>query len=414
MGGNTSAPRANSERGSASNSRPATKPLTCDNVGRQTGEATGAPGGLAAFSGVTATGVVESIDVLREPWRLRDPGFWAVVAEFSGRMTAWRFAEVVDGPSIVDGAASGERPTPWRGPDPASWVSSLDKAGYVAGVLRVQKAITDGTVYQVNVCRVLSAPLAPDPDEPRAEALARVLAEHNPAPFAGCVHVPATTAAAVGVPPVWVVSASPELYLSMADGVVRSGPIKGTAATADGLTLKDRAENLMITDLVRNDLHHICDPGTVVVDGLLTTEQHPGLVHLVSWISGALRAEVAASPNLWDYVRDATFPPGSVSGAPKHTALQLISSIEPVDRGPYCGAVGWVRTTDDGITTASLAVGIRTFWWDGEYLRFGTGAGITAESDPDAEWAETELKAHRLIPLASQHSRHLPGAILGR
>jgi para-aminobenzoate synthetase component 1 len=221
-----------------------------------------------------------------------------------------------------------------------------------------------------------------------------VLARGNPAPYAGGVHVPGGGP----LPPVWVVTASPELYLRLADGVLTSAPIKGTAAAPDGLTAKDRAENVMITDLVRNDLQRVCAPGTVEVTSLLRVEAHPGLVHLVSTVQGRLDPGTVAAPDLWRRVLAATYPPGSVSGAPKSSALRLIAALEPVARGPYCGVVGWI---DADAGRAQLAVGIRTFWWADGVLRFGTGAGITWGSDPGAEWTETELKARLLIALAS-------------
>jgi para-aminobenzoate synthetase component 1 len=200
---------------------------------------------------------------------------------------------------------------------------------------------------------------------------------------------------------VWVVSASPELFLRVEDGWVTSAPIKGTAVTADGLTAKDRAENVMITDLVRNDLQQVCEPGTVEVTTLLGVEQHPGLVHLVSTVRGRIAADVLGAGDLWARLLGATYPPGSVSGAPKRAALDLIERLEPERRGPYCGAVGWVDVAADGTVRAEVAVGIRTFWWSDGVLRFGTGAGITWGSDPAGEWAETELKAARLVALAS-------------
>src|SRR5690606_32427783 len=126
--------------------------------------------------------------------------------------------------------------------------------------------------------------------EPDPLALHDRLARHNPAPYSGLVHVPQGS----GVRPTWVVTASPELFLSLDDGVLASGPIKGTATTAAGLLPKDRAENVMITDLVRNDLQHVCEPGTVDVTALLRVEQHPGLVHLVSRVEGRLTEGVAA------------------------------------------------------------------------------------------------------------------------
>ncbi|MFD2791984.1 chorismate-binding protein [Promicromonospora vindobonensis] len=361
--------------------------------------------GWAQFAGRFATDAVECIDVLAEPERLAT-GTWFVVADFEagsgthpeGRARAWRFARVHD--------AAAPSATTWHGPPHDAWTSSMDQATYEAAVARVREHVREGDVYQANVCRVLSAPLTGSSDtergaEPDARALAARLAAGNPAPHAAAVHVPART----GLDPVWVVSASPELYLSVRDEqgtgtVVESGPIKGTARTPGGLTEKDRAENVMITDLVRNDLQTVCRPGTVEVTSLLEVEEHPGLVHLVSRVRGTLSDDVVRSGELWRRLLAGTFPPGSVSGAPKSSALRIISELEPVPRGPYCGAVGWVA---DG--EASLAVGIRTFWWAddgaGGVLRFGTGAGITWGSDPTAEWHETELKAERLVALAS-------------
>jgi len=161
---------------------------------------------------------------------------------------------------------------------------------------------------------------------------------------------------------------------------------------------KDYAENVMIVDLVRNDLQRVCRPGSVRVDHLCAPEEHPGLVHLASTVTGELLPEAR-----WSAVLEATFPPGSVSGAPKSSALRAIAELERGPRGPYCGTVGWVDGDHD---RAELAVGIRTFWAERDehgarWLRFGTGAGITWGSDAQGEWEETELKAVRLIGLAS-------------
>jgi para-aminobenzoate synthetase component 1 len=356
--------------------------------------------GVAWFGGRLLREPVEHVaDVAREPARLRAPGHWVLVGDFEGPVAAWRFRVAEDdaGPGGADPAAASAAPG-WRGPDPGSWATSLDEPAYVAAVRAVRDAVREGDVYQANLCRVLSAPLPTrDGREPDARALGARLAAGNPAPYAGGVHVPAGGA----VPPVWVVTASPELYLRVEDGWVTSAPIKGTAPTADGLTAKDRAENVMITDLVRNDLQRVCEPGTVEVTTLLGVEEHPGLVHLVSTVRGRLRADVRDGSDLWALLLGATFPPGSVSGAPKSSALDLIRRLEPVPRGPYCGAVGSVEVGEDGEVRAELAVGIRTFVWRDGVLRFGTGAGITWGSDPDAEWAETELKARRLVGLAS-------------
>jgi para-aminobenzoate synthetase component 1 len=350
---------------------------------------------VAWFAGRVLRDPVEHVpDVAAQPWRLRVPGHWVVVGDFDGPVAAWRFARAEpDAPGGAAAAPSGG----WRGPDPAAWTSSTDEAAYVHAVDELRAAVRDGTVYQANLCRVLEAPLPARDREPDARALGAALAAGNPAPYAGGVHVPAGGA----LPGVWVVTASPELYLRVEDGWVTSAPIKGTATTAAGLSDKDRAENVMITDLVRNDLQRVCDPGTVEVTTLLGVEEHPGLAHLVSTVRGRLAADVLDGADLWARLLTATYPPGSVSGAPKSSALDLIARLEPVARGPYCGAVGWVEVGPGGAVRAELAVGIRTFAWRDGVLRFGTGAGITWGSDAAAEWRETELKARRLVALAS-------------
>lgn len=333
------------------------------------------PRGAAWFGGLLA----DRLSVCsQDPTDLDRGGWWAVLATFEGRLQLWRFDRVRPAP-MPAGAPE------WHGPDPDGWRTSLDREQYLAGVAEIRRRIRDGTVYQVNLCRVMSAPV---PAEADPWALATVLARGNPAPFAGVIDVPDRP----GQPGARVVSASPELFLGRDGHLVRSAPIKGTAVTADLLLPKDEAENVMIVDLVRNDLQRVCVPGTVAVPALLRLEQHPGLVHLVSTVEGRLRPGMG-----WADLLAATMPPGSVSGAPKSSALRAITDLEPVPRGPYCGAVGWVDA-DRG--RACLAVGIRTFWWDAGLLCFGTGAGITWGSDPDQEWAETQLKARRLVGLA--------------
>lgn len=330
---------------------------------------------VARFAGLEARGVEA---VVHDPDALTS-GFWAVVVTFEGELTAVRMGEVRRGaPSAVDAG--------WAGLT-GEWRTSLDRDGYVAAVEEVRARIAAGTVYQVNVCRVLEHDL---PADASLLGLGAVLARGNPAPFAATLDLPEAG--------LEIACASPELFLQRRGDLVRSGPIKGTAPTADGLLAKDYSENVMIVDLVRNDLGHVSRPGTVEVEALCRLETHPGLVHLTSDVAGRLRPGTG-----WRELLAATFPPGSVSGAPKHTALQAIADLEPVPRGPYCGAVGWVDADRD---EAVLAVGIRTFWAarsdEGRrVLRFGTGAGITWGSSPEGEWAETELKAARLVALAA-------------
>ncbi|RKS73176.1 para-aminobenzoate synthetase component 1 [Actinomadura pelletieri DSM 43383] len=308
-------------------------------------------------------------DVTSDLGALDSRGWWAVVVTYEGKVTCARFERVRRAPH-PDGA--------WA--RPGEWRSSLDEAAYVAGVEKIRDAIADGVVYQANLCRVLSAEL---PAGSTIEGLGARLARGNPAPHAMTVKVPGLE----------VACASPELYLARDGDVVESRPIKGTARTPDGFLPKDHAENVMIVDLVRNDLGRIAEVGSVEVPGLCEVEEHPGLVHLVSTV----RARLAGGHG-WPELIAATFPPGSVTGAPKSSALKLLGMLEPVPRGPYCGAVGWV---DADSRRGGLAVGIRSFWAEEGLLRFGTGAGITWGSDPLLEWRETELKAARLLEVAS-------------
>ncbi|WP_030691994.1 chorismate-binding protein [Streptomyces globisporus] len=332
---------------------------------------------LARFGGLVAT---DLRDVTHDPEALDSAGFWAVCADFEGRLTCARFGDVRPDPVPLP------VPGAWRGPAAGDWTSSLDRAAYTAGVRRVREHIARGEVYQANLCRVLTAPL-PDPAGADVDALTALLARGNPAPYAGTIRLPAHG--------VEIATASPELYLRREGARISSGPIKGTGRTAADLLPKDHAENVMIVDLVRNDLGRVSETGTVAVPELCAVEEHPGLVHLVSTVTGLLREDAG-----WPELLSATFPPGSVTGAPKSSALRIIEALETAPRGPYCGGVGWVDADAD---TAELAVGIRTFWIDRPegVLRFGTGAGITWGSDPEREWEETELKAARLVAIAS-------------
>jgi para-aminobenzoate synthetase component I len=332
----------------------------------------GAP--AAWFAGLLATGLEEVRD---DPAVLDGGGWWAVALTYEGQLTAARFSEVTQAP-LPAGC--------WPGVPIDAWRSSMGQAEYEAGVEAIRERIAAGDVYQANLCRVLSAPLPPGSD---VAGLAGLLATGNPAPYGGFLRLPEHG--------VEVATASPELFLRRSGRIVESGPIKGTGRTAADLLPKDEAENIMIVDLVRNDLGRVCVPGSVTVPHLLSVEQHPGLVHLVSTVRGELRADVGCPQIL-----AATFPPGSVTGAPKSSALRIIDGLEPTGRGVYCGAIGWV---DADAGTAQLAVGIRTFWAAGDTVRFGTGAGITWGSDPYGEWAETELKASRLLAVAAQEVR---------
>jgi para-aminobenzoate synthetase component I len=344
--------------------------------------------------GRLATGVLEITDDVSA---LDHGGFWAVAIDFEGTARCIRFARVAPAPPAAALAVA-----PWMGPTPDAWVSTMGRAAYTAGVRRIRAEIAAGEVYQVNLCRTLSARLPAGPATHPASgsdplALAALLERANPAPHAVVIDVAEAD--------LHVVSASPELFLSRRGDAVESGPIKGTGRTAADLRDKDVAENVMIVDLVRNDLGRVARPGTVTVPSLCALEAHPGLVHLVSTVRARLAPGVG-----WARLLAATCPPGSVSGAPKSSALRIIRQLEPAPRGIYCGAVGWV---DAGRATASLSVGIRTFRIAGDVLTFGTGAGITYGSDPEREWDETALKSERLVGLASTGHPAATGQVSG-
>ena len=266
--------------------------------------------------------------------------------------------------------------------------SSLDRAEHAAAVDAVHELLHAGDCYQVNLTRRLTFAAVPDPF-----ALFAALMEVNPAPHAACCVL------GDALPGVAVVSASPELYLAVEGDTVTTRPIKGTAADAAVLaaSAKDRAEHVMIVDLARNDLGRICRPGTIRVPDLCAVEAHPGLHHMVSTVTGERREGIG----LGAVVR-ATFPPASVTGAPKPRVLRAIEELEPVRRGAYCGAVGWI---DGTAGRARLSVAIRTFTITPRGTTLGVGGGIVADSDPGAEWAETELKAARLLAAVGGRER---------
>ncbi len=318
--------------------------------------------------------MTDLVDCTADVTALDSTGRWAALVPFAGAPVCARFASVRSARHV---SAFG-----WPGlARDAVWRSSLDEAAFRAGVDDIRHRIARGDVYQVNLTRILDTAWPADAD---VVALGAALARRHPAPFAATIRLPGVA----------VASASPERFLRRDGTTVWSSPIKGTAVTRDGFLDKDWAENVMIVDLVRNDLGRVCEWGSVTVPELCAVEEHPGLAHLVSTVQGELRPDVG-----WAELLDATFPPGSVTGAPKRAAIEVIAELEPSPRGPYCGAIGWVDA-DRG--AGELNVAIRTFWVSDGRLRFGTGGGITWGSDPAGEWAETELKAARLLAVTSR------------
>jgi para-aminobenzoate synthetase/4-amino-4-deoxychorismate lyase len=259
----------------------------------------------------------------------------------------------------------------------APWTALPGAAGHAAAVAAARERISAGDIFQANVCRRLQSRLTGDPLDLFVAASARLGAGR--AAFVG---------GAWGA----VASLSPELFLERWGRRVRSAPIKGTAGLRSGAALgssgKDRAENVMIVDLVRNDLGRVCVPGSIAVPALARQEAHTGVLHLVSEVTGILRPEVGDAELL-----AATFPPGSVTGAPKVAAMDVIAELESAPREVYTGAIGFASP----LAGLELSVAIRTFEVRGDEIWMGVGGGIVADSDPAAELAECDAKAGPLL-----------------
>jgi para-aminobenzoate synthetase component 1 len=315
------------------------------------------------MGGVLARDLVAVSD---DPACLADGGFWAISTTYEGDFRAVKFASISTEqfPSV----SASERIS-------GKWESNTSQNDYINYVEKIREEIASGGVYQVNACRRLSVKSSATLDL----AFTNIL-QSNPAPFASYLRFGELE----------IASASPELFLTRSGDQMKTSPIKGTKRSAiEKFGNKDRAENVMIVDLMRNDLGQICIPGSIAVPDLLRDEEHPGLSHLVSDVTGQLRAGIS-----WNEILKALLPAGSISGAPKSAAKRIIAELEPEPRNVYCGVMGWVHGEQ-----AVLSVAIRTFWRESEYIHFGTGAGITWSSNAQAEWDETELKAERLISI---------------
>jgi para-aminobenzoate synthetase component 1 len=273
--------------------------------------------------------------------------------------------------------------------EPLRFVSGLSRPAFEAGVEAVRAEIAAGEIYQANLTRRLETPFEGDP-WPRY----RRLRTGDPSLFSAYLDL--GTSPLSGRPRA-LLSASPEPFLSVdRHGLVTTDPIKGTrprgrdratdrALAAELLaSAKDRAENVMIVDVLRNDLGRVCRPGTVRVPRLCRLERTAAVQHLVSTVTGVL----ADGRDAFDLLA-ATFPGGSITGAPKIRAMEILEGLEPVRRGPYTGALGWIGP--DGAMQTSIV--IRTLVADGRRLTIHVGGGITYRSDPAAEWDETVAKA---------------------
>jgi len=283
------------------------------------------------------------------------------------------------------GVASPERPRRNPVPQLPGVASTFAVQDYLDAVARTREYILAGDIFQANLSQRLEAPWPG-----HAFELYRRLRRVNPAPFAAYLDIGDAA----------LVSASPERFVRVEGGLVETRPIKGTAPR--GITPmhdmaleqalreseKDRAENVMIVDLLRNDLSRVCEDHSVRVTELCIVERYPSVLHLVSTVVGRLRPGQGAVELL-----RAAFPGGSITGAPKVRAMEIIAELEPTRRTAYTGAIGWLGF--DGAMDSSIA--IRTFIVKDRIAYFQVGGGIVVDSDPEREYAETLAKAEGMV-----------------
>ncbi len=262
-----------------------------------------------------------------------------------------------------------------------TWDAVRDDAAYMHDLQKTIEHIYAGDIFQANLSRRFDADV---PKEFDSFAHYVQLRTFNPAPYAAYMNFGNGFILA---------GSSPERFLSVKNRVIETRPIKGTmpdSVPAETLanSEKDRAENIMIVDLLRNDFSRVCEDHSVVVADLCGIETFEGLHHMVSTVRGVLRGDCGAV----DALR-ACFPGGSVTGAPKIRAMAIIDTLEPARRGAYCGAIGYIGF--DG--TMDTAITIRTLIYHNGHVQLQTGGGITALSDPQTELDETNVKARKIF-----------------
>ncbi len=263
--------------------------------------------------------------------------------------------------------------------------SNLSRAEFVAKVIRAQQYIRAGDIYQVNLSHRLSveSPL-------RGREFYQRLSDISPAPFS----------AFIDCGDFQIASSSPESFLKMSGSHIQTRPIKGTRPRSSDpdrdaqltyelqTSAKEMAELVMITDLLRNDLGRVCEFGSVQVPELVRLERYAHVQHLVSTVEGRLREEVTHFEAF-----ASCFPGGSITGAPKIRAMEIIDELEPISRGPYTGAIGYLGFNRE----SQLSIAIRTAVCKEHHIYFNVGAGIVADSNPEAEYDETMAKARGFI-----------------
>lgn len=278
----------------------------------------------------------------------------------------------------------GVRPEPGHFRITRPFQPDQERAAYTGAVRRVQQYLQAGDAYQVNLCQRFRAGYSGDPLAAWLALRQQFMPPH---------------AAWLDLGDRQLLGFSPESFLEIIGRCITTRPIKGTRprledplqdremATSLATAPKDRAENLMIVDLMRNDLGQICEPGSVHVPGLFQIESFRNVHHLVSTVSGTLQAGVGL-----DHILRACFPGGSITGAPKRRAMEIIQELEPAPRDVYCGSLFWLLP--DG--TLGSNIGIRSFLARNGELSGWAGAGIVVDSDPEGEYEEC---LHKLKPL---------------
>lgn len=264
--------------------------------------------------------------------------------------------------------------------DPLDWHTGTSEKDLETAIARTIEYIHAGDIFQANISRRFSARL-PRYFSPYAHYLN--LRQINPAPYGAYMNFGRTVLS----------GSSPERFLLVKDRKVETRPIKGTLSSSLPASIlsdseKDRAENIMIVDLLRNDLSIVCEDHSVIIEDLCGIETFEGLHHMVSTVSGRLRGDMSCIDAL-----KACFPGGSITGAPKIRAMEIIDELEPHRRGAYCGAMGYAGF--DG--TMDTAIIIRTLVYENDYVHLQTGGGIVADSVPASEVTETLVKAEKIF-----------------
>ena len=348
---------------------------------------------IAGLFGYELASIFESLPESRSDWPALALGRYPAWAEFD-RSHDTLTIRGKDSCSVQRLLEALEAETDCPKPETAAmgeWSTLWSREQYVSACLKAREYVHAGDVFQVNLSQAFDINLS-DEDDPWK--VFQRLIQSSPAPHSAYFRLDENHV---------VLTNSPERFLSVKAGKVEARPIKGTRprhsdpiedqALVSQLRVseKDRAENLMIVDLMRNDLARVCLPGSISVPSLCAIESYTNVHHLVSVVEGQL----AGDKDVFDLIA-ASFPPGSITGAPKVRAMEIIAELEGEDRGPYCGALGWISDGGDmdlNVMIRTAALTRKNGIWS---ARVRSGGGIVSQSDPHAEYEETLTKVSAL------------------